>query len=251
MVVVAGCASPGSAPRQAPVRQVTERAASGRFTVIISARAIRAAKAAGVSLPPLVSRALDHVNMLLPGPPTTITVDRVGASDVIPPTGTDGFSSPETGLITVGFGSAPQTSPGRTLRFWLPRTLSHEVDHSVRILAGPGAARSLLQQAISEGISSAFDLAAFPGPPNPWDRAISRSQECTLWKQAQPLLGDTGLYDQWMFGGGGVPHWTAFTIGYDIVRGYLHYHPGTTWAALNAASASAILAGSHYQPCST
>ena len=170
---------------------------------------------------------------------------------MIPPTGTDGFSSPETGLITVGFGSAPQTSPGRTLRFWLPRMLSHEVDHSVRILAGPGAARSLLQQAISEGISSAFDLAAFPGPPNPWDRAISRSQECTLWKQAQPLLGDTGLYDQWMFGGGGVPHWTAFTIGYDIVRGYLHYHPGTTWAALNAASASAILAGSHYQPCST
>jgi uncharacterized protein YjaZ len=59
-----------------------------------------------------------------------------------------------------------------------------------------------------------------------------------------------GLYGQWMFGGG-VPHWTAFTIGYDIVRGYLHCHPGITWAALNAASAGAILAGSHYQPCST
>jgi hypothetical protein len=47
---------------------------------------------------------------------------------------------------------------------------------------------TLLQQIIAEGISSAFDIAAFPGAPNPWDRAISRSQECVLWKKAQPLL---------------------------------------------------------------
>jgi uncharacterized protein YjaZ len=45
--------------------------------------------------------------------------------------------------------------------------------------------------------------------------AITHSQECALWKQAQPLLGQSGLYDQWMFGGGGIPHWTGFTIGYD------------------------------------
>ena len=47
---------------------------------------------------------------------------------------------------------------------------------------------SLLEEIISEGISSAVDTAAFPGPPDPWDRAISASQECALWKKAQPLL---------------------------------------------------------------
>jgi uncharacterized protein YjaZ len=131
----------------------------------------------------------------------------------------------------------------------MPRALSHEVDHSVRILAGPGFGDSLLEEIISEGISSAFDMAAFPGTPNPWDRAISRSQECALWKQAQPLLAEYGLYGQWMFGGGGVPHWTAFTIGYDIVTDYRQRHPDTSWPTITTASAATILAGSHYQPC--
>lgn len=134
------------------------------------------------------------------------------------------------------------------MRFWLPRTLSHEVNHSVRILAGPGFGTSLLEDMITEGISSVFDEAAFPGPPNPWDNALGAAQECTMWKQAKPILGDSGLYAQWMFGGG-VPHWTAFTIGYHLVRDYLRHHPHTSWAALTSASASAILAGSHYQPC--
>jgi hypothetical protein len=251
MIAVGGCASAGSVPSQPPIRPVTERAANGRFTVTLTAGAIGAAEAVGVSLPPLVARALNHINALLPGPPTDITIGRLGASQVIPQTGTFGSTNPVTGLITIGFGPTSQVSPARTLRFWLPRSLSHEVDHSVRIIAGPGAGVSLLQLTITEGISSVFDLAAFPGPPSPSDRAISRSQECALWKRAQPLLADFGLYDQWMFGGGGVPHWTGFTIGYDIVSGYMRHHPHTTWAAVTAASADTILAGSHYQPCSS
>jgi hypothetical protein len=167
---------------------VTERAAEGRFTVMISAGAIRAAKAAGVSLPPLVGRALDHVNALLPGPPTTITIKQVGASELIPQTGTNRFTNPYTGLITIGFGPTSQTSAARTLRFWLRRTLSHEVDHSVRRI-GPGFGFSLLQQTISEGISSVFDVTAFPGPQNPWDRAISRSQECTPLEASRATAG--------------------------------------------------------------
>lgn len=67
----------------------------------------------------------------------------------------------------------------------------------------------------------------------------------------QPLLGRPGLYDQWMFGGDGVPHWTAFTIGYDIVTGYRLRHPDTSWAALTSLPAAAILAGSRYQPCAS
>ena len=70
-----------------------------------------------------------------------------------------------------------------------------------------------------------------------------------MWQKAKPLLGQLYLYNQWMFGGDGVPYWTGFTIGYDIIRDYRRRHPGTSWAALTIAPTTAILAGSHYQPC--
>ncbi len=93
-------------------------------------------------------------------------------------------------------------------------------------------------------------MPAATGPPNPWDQAMSKSQECVLWNKAEPLLGYSGLYGQWFFGGGGVPHWTGFTIGCHIVSDYHSRHPHASWAALTAAPATTILAGSRYQPCS-
>ena len=65
------------------------------------------------------------------------------------------------------------------------------------------------------------------------------------------LLGQTGLYDQWFLGGHGIPYWAGFTIGYDIVADYHQRHPDASWSAITAASAPTILAGSHYQPCSS
>ena len=47
----------------------------------------------------------------------------------------------------------------------------------------------------------------------------------------------------------GIPNWTGFTIGYHIVDDYRRYHPGVSWETLTLATATAILAGSHYQPC--
>lgn len=52
-----------------------------------------------------------------------------------------------------------------------------------------------------------------------------------------------------MFGGPGVPLWTAFTIGYHIVNDYRNHHPDVSWATLTSTSAATILTGSHYQPC--
>ena len=234
----------------------TEYAAGKRFTVTFSAKALNEASSAGVNLPHLVARALDHINALLPGPPSTVSVLYDGdPAGLITQTGTSGVTNSAGGAVVVAFGPTAQAGIGKALR-WLPHTLAHEVDHSVRAVAGPGAGSgvNLLDEIVSEGIASVFDEAAFAGPPNPYDRAISRSQECTLWQRAQPLLGqpDTSdsLYDQWFFGGGGVPHWTAFTIGYDMLKDYLRLHPGTSWAELTAATATTILTRSHYQPCS-
>jgi hypothetical protein len=244
-------ASPADHPATARAAPglVTERLARGRFTVTFTAQALEMASAGGASLPQVVAHALARINALLPGPPTAITVLYTGSA-VIPQTGTYGLTNAD-GRITIGFLPTAQASLGTIMTLWLPRTLSHEVDHSVRFLAGPGYGPSLLEQIISEGISSAFDTAAFPGTADPWDRAISPGQECALWKQARPLLSQTGLYDQWFLGGGGIPNWAGFTIGYDIVTSYRQRHPDASWPAITTARAATILAGSGYQPCSS
>ena len=252
-LVMAACASsPGSPPRPAATHAtsgpVTESFVDHRFTVTFSAQALEKASADGTNLPQVTGQALARINALLPGPSATIKIAYTGAA-AIPQTGTSGYTDPASGGIVIGWQPTAQASFSMIMRLWLARTLSHEIDHSVRILAGPGFGPTLLEQIISEGISSAFDMSAFPGTAYPWDRAITRSQECDLWKQAQGLLGKTGLYDSWMFGQPGIPHWTAFTIGYDIVTGYRQHHPDMSWSAITAASAATILAGSHYHPC--
>jgi uncharacterized protein YjaZ len=219
--------------------------------VVLSTQARQLASSAGASLSQLVASALSHINTLLPGQPTTIVVDTGNPSSLIPQAGANGFTSPATGEISLQLGRTAQSSLPRTLGLWFPRDLAHEVSHSVRILGGTGFGTTLLQQTITEGIATAFDQAAFPGPPDPWDQAITPAQECMLWEKAKPQLGATGLYDLWMFGGPGVPHWTAFTIGYHIVNDYRNHHPDVSWAQLTATSATAILAGSHYQPCAS
>jgi hypothetical protein len=248
-LIAAGCGGHGSAPSPpAPAGPRTEHVADNRFTVTFSGAALKAAQGAGINLPAVVSQALEHINALLPGPATTIAVGLGQPGTVIPQTGTNGMTG-RSGQVTVSFRATQQASLRTAVEFWLPRALSHEVDHSVRILAGPDFGSTLLPQIISEGISSVFDEAAFPGPPNPWDRAISPSQECTLWNTAQLDLQGGGLYNLWMFGGPGIPHWTGFTIGYDIVKDYRDRHPRVSWSALTATSAAAILAGSGYRPC--
>jgi hypothetical protein len=244
-LMTAGCSGQGSASSATPL---TEHVADNRFTVTFSGAALQAAQGPGINLPAVVSHALGHINALLPGPATTIAVGLAQPGTVIPQTGTFGLTG-KSGQVTVSFRSTQQASLRTAVEFSLPRALSHEVDHSVRILAGPGIGSTLLPQIISEGISSVFDEAAFPGPPNPWDRAISPSQECTLWNTAQLDLQGGGLYDAWMFGSPGIPHWTGFTIGYDIVKDYRDRHPQVSWSALTSTSAATILAGSGYRPC--
>jgi Predicted Zn-dependent protease (DUF2268) len=238
VVVAAGC-GPGA---------VTEHVANDRFTVTISAEALRRASTSGVSLRQVVTGALGRINALLPGPATAITIG-YSRRHLIPQMGTNGFTDPQTDKVMVLFGPTPQLSPKTVLTFWLPRTLAHEVHHSVRIVAGPGFGLTLAPQTITEGMATVFDQAAFPGRQDPWDAAITQAQECRLWRKAQPLLGQSGLYDQWMFGGQGIPHWTAFTIGYHIVQDFLRHQPHTSWSTLTTESPTTITGGSHYQPC--
>lgn len=240
-----------TAVSQPPTKPMTEHLVNGRFTVTMSGEALQEAKAAGDNLPALIAHALAHINALLPGAHSIITVNYARGSALITQAGVYGFTNPLTVRITAGFGPTPQVTTREALRLWVPRALAHEVNHVVRILKGPDFGSTLLPQLISEGMATAFDQAAFPGPVDPWTHAITPARECALWKEAKPQLGYTGLYDTWMFGDKylGIPNWTGFTIGYHIVNDYRRYHPSVSWETLALTSATAILAGSHYQPC--
>jgi len=142
VLVVAACTNSPSLPAHpatthATPGPVTESFARHRFTVTLSAQALEEASADGRSLPQVVGQALSRINALLPGPPTTISIS-YNSSQVIPQTGTGGFTNPATGAITIWFRQTPQACFSMIMQLWLPRTLSHEVDHSVRRI-GPGA----------------------------------------------------------------------------------------------------------------
>ena len=119
----------------------TESFARNRFTVTLSAQAVEKASADGVSLPHVVAHALGRINALLPGPRTPITVTYGASHLVIPQTGTDGQTNPASGVIAIVFGPTPQASSSTIMKLWLPRTFSHEIDHSVGY--SPGRASGL------------------------------------------------------------------------------------------------------------
>jgi hypothetical protein len=216
----------------------------GRFVVVIDRPLISAARKVGVSVTADLTRSLDVIGRLLPGPATDIDV--VEGSEVIPHTGVMGLTGPY-GAVQLTLDT--HQTPGalrRTLRSWLLQDPTHEVDHSVRIEAGPGCWPTLLDQLVCEGVATAFDIEVQPSIDLPWTHVLTAGQERAMWDRARPLLNQTGLYDHWFLGGGSVPHWTAFQIGYDIARDYLARHPRSTAASLVDKPAAVLLAGSRY-----
>ena len=168
--------SPPTAASQPPMKPVTEHLVNGRFTVMMSGQALQEAKAAGNNLPALIAHTLNHINTMLPGGHSIITVNYARGGALIMQAGVYGFTNPLTVRISAGFGPTPQVTTREALRLWFPRDLAHEVNHAVRILKGPGFGPTLLPQLISEGTATAFDQAAFPGPVDPWTHAITPAQ---------------------------------------------------------------------------
>jgi hypothetical protein len=225
----------------------TASVANGRFSVFYGVDAIAYAKSVQRDLSHIVETSLQHIDHLLPGPRATVIIQVCDAP--IPETGTCGLTS-GTGLVSeVGFAATPGITVDQALDTWLPRTLAHEVHQEVRSQSSAGR-RTLLADLVLEGTADIFDNQAFPGEPNPWDMAITPTQEHTLWAKAQLSLTSVGLYQDWMFGDSsmGIPRWAGFTIGYHIAAAYLLRHRATTTVTLATLSAASILAGSNYSP---
>lgn len=97
---------------------------------------------------------------------------------------------------------------------------AHELNHAARILGGPGIGETLLDAFSSEGRADVFasSIVVPAAAQAPWDQALTVAQEGAWWRAAQPKLvnRDRRLHTDWLFGGQGVPRWTAYTVGCHI-----------------------------------
>jgi Predicted Zn-dependent protease (DUF2268) len=212
-VVLAGC-----------VRDESAREVPDPFEVAISEDAASASHAAGVDLEGLAARSALRAFELLPHRGKIRIEVALDAARAIPGIGVGGFADPATGDVSVWIDEAPPGGLKAALETWVPATLAHELHHSSRIRMGPGYGITLAEALVTEGLADHFAAEAFPDtPPQPWDHALSAKQEAELWRKAQPILEVRGGYNHqaWFLGGGDLPRWAGYTLGYRIAEAYL------------------------------
>ena len=234
-----------SSPSQRPGVSVVVRG----VTVNLCDPCLRLARRVGVNLPRLVRGDLARITGLLPR--MRARVDVVAHRGVGPPAGVGAYTEWSTGHVHIYLHPSTR-DPSAAVRTWLPFTLAHELDHAARILRGPGIDDTLLDWFVAEGMADRFADEVFPAtPPSAGDHALSAQQTVDLWARARPRLRDIQTIPRlrrWFIGGRGVPRWTGYTIGYDIVSEYLVRHPGATTASLVGMSPRVILRGSGLRP---
>ncbi len=87
---------------------------------------------------------------------------------------------------------------------------------------------TLLDLLVNEGGADSFTAILYPEFVPSWTRAISLEQEITLWPSVRQELGskDFGVIQDFLYGDGeSIPDQAGYTIGFQIVQGYLKANP--------------------------
>jgi uncharacterized protein YjaZ len=103
---------------------------------------------------------------------------------------------------------------------------------------------------VSEGLADNFATSLYPDALQPATHALSGRQEHRLWQRAQQHLYEVlwgARHDHWMFGGGGFPQWTGYTLGHDLVLAAHRLRP-RSWARFTRMPAEDILRLSRFNP---
>jgi Predicted Zn-dependent protease (DUF2268) len=212
-VVLAGCG------QDRPSRDVLDP-----FTVVVSDDAAAVSREGDVDLEGLVADSARRVFELLPHRGRISIYVALDSSRSIPEIGVGGFTDPSNGTVSIWIDDTPPGGLKAVLETWIPAALAHELHHSSRVRTGPGYGSTLAEALVTEGLADHFVTEAFPDtPPQPWDHALSAEQETELWRKAQSVLEDPDGYDHWSWflGGGDLPRWAGYTLGYRIAEAYL------------------------------
>ena len=221
----------------------------GPFELHIDPAASRLAEAQQLVLLDVVRPVLLSVAEALDSPRASIVIE-VDPDRAIPEVGTGGATDPFSGNVRIRLDDATRPDIKDTLTTALPRSLAHELAHSARILDGPGPGLSLLDVMVQEGLADQFAQELLGTPAPPWTQALTPEQARELWGRAQPLLDkrDPSLQRAWLFGGEGIPKWTAYTLGSGIVDAYLDGSTEVGWGDLMRRDSRQMLKASDYAP---
>jgi uncharacterized protein YjaZ len=154
----------------------------------------------------VADRAVRDVRQHLPALPEDLTLTVQAGTNVIPETGETG----EVGVPTSVYWTVDPKHPGGVIgvvNAQLRATLFHELYHLVR--EARIAPVSLIDQAINEGLATAFERD-FGGAPAPWGAYPSDVPE---WTKEFLALPRDAPRDQWMYKHADGRRWIGYKVG--------------------------------------
>jgi len=217
----------------------------GTITATIAPEALRLGADADLDLAAEFRNILERVDSLLHiSAPVAVGVV-VNPEAAIPEVGVGGFTDPASGAVTISLSARARVPVSESLTVWLRVDVAHELDHSKRILDGPGYGTTLGEALVSEGLADTFSVYAYPKtPPVPWDEALQPDQLHRLAAIARDNAATTDtphVHGVWFYGVGDLPRWAGYTIGAGWVRHFLTTHPPTDVIAATELTANKII----------
>ena len=144
-------------------------------------------------------------------------------NNAIPELGIGGFT-PYSHLIFISFNpDFPNFKQSIADQF--SRTLAHEIHHAIRT-KHIGYGNNLLEALVTEGLADHFDLEINQKSPQIWDSALDEKQLAKFQKLAtKEYFNKKYSHADWFFGSKNIPKWTGYTLGFELVKNFLHRHP--------------------------
>lgn len=133
----------------------------------------------------------------------------------------------------------------KTLKLNLVDTLAHELCHAVRWQTIEYPYNSLLEALITEGLADHFaNEITKEKNLQPWDKALIPEQVKMLLKKAkEEYFNKNYIHHEWFFGSKekGIPRWTGYTLGFNLVAEYLKKNPNKKASQLYALKAEEFI----------
>jgi hypothetical protein len=244
-----GCSDDEASRAAAPSTSATTvpPVSVGRISATISPEAARLGHDADIDLSAEVHSILERVDELLQFDSDVAVRIAVDADEVIPEVGVGGFTDPASGAVRISLDPEQPIGTEQSITVWLPQVLAHELNHSKRILEGPGYGTTLGEAIVTEGLADAFSLYAFPSSPSlPWANALQPEEVdrfSTLARSHATTTNTPDLHSEWFFGSGDIPRWAGYTIGATWIRDFLAADANVDVVAATLLSAKDIIPG--------
>jgi len=115
----------------------------------------------------------------------------------------------------------------------LENTIAHELNHTVYYYYHFDDFNdyTLLDEIVIEGLAENFREQFFDPKITKWAGALSKQEALTILKESQDILlsRDKKLIKDFLFGNDKYSKWTGYSVGYWLVKEYLHSHKDLSW----------------------